>query len=490
MNVVTDRSRAAGRRRLIALLVVAVLVPPSLLIWLATSAASTAERGEPPAVVTVTATSAPSAVTPLLSARRVPGVVTGQLATKDLVAGLQQFAAGLPAPTCVTVAVDGAVVFDSNSAQSVMPASNMKLIVAAVALERLGAGYRYTTTVKRGADGTLYLVGGGDPVLASQAFLDAATAAAARNSASGSLSEPPVDIHTPVEQLADAVVAAGVTQAPALLADDSRYDAERFVPSWPASYAAGLEAGPLGALMIDDAFSTFTPKFTLAGDPAKQAAIEFAQLLRERGAQVAETGAGPAPSDATVVTSIQSPPLSDIVTEMMVTSDNNTAELLTKELGAAVAGSGTREAGLEVIRQTLAGWNLPLDGVTLVDGSGLDRGDRLTCQVLLGVIDHAGTSGPLAASLPIANQTGTLAPFFAGNPLAGKLRAKSGTLTGAKALSGFVPADDGHVLTFAFVYNGPNARESAASLWDRFARALATYPYRPDLTAYEPAAAR
>jgi D-alanyl-D-alanine carboxypeptidase/D-alanyl-D-alanine-endopeptidase (penicillin-binding protein 4) len=169
----------------------------------------------------------------------------------------------------------------------------------------------------------------------------------------------------------------------------------------------------------------------------------------------------------------------------MVTSDNNTAELLTKELGMS-AGSGTREAGLQVIRDTLTSWGLPLDGVTLVDGSGLDRGDRLTCRVLLGVMDHAGTAGPLAASLPVANQTGTLAPFFAGNPLAGKLRAKSGTLTGSKALTGFVPTDDGHAITFAFVYNGPNARESAASLWDRFARALAAYPFRPDLTAFSP----
>jgi D-alanyl-D-alanine carboxypeptidase/D-alanyl-D-alanine-endopeptidase (penicillin-binding protein 4) len=153
-----------------------------------------------------------------------------------------------------------------------------------------------------------------------------------------------------------------------------------------------------------------------------------------------------------------------------------------------VAGSGTRDAGLQVIRETVAGWGLPLDGVELVDGSGLDRGDRLTCRVLLGVMDHAGTAGPLAASLPIANQTGTLAPFFAGNPLAGKLHAKSGTLTGSKALTGFVAADGGHNLTFAFVYNGPNARESAASLWDRFARALAAYPYRPDLAAYSPQA--
>jgi len=486
MKMVTDRSRRAGRRRLVALLVVAAIVPPALLVWVATSSASTADRGEPVAVAPVTTSGSARVVTPLLSARRVPGVVTGQLATKDLVGALQQFTADLPAPTCVNVAVDGAVVFATNSAEPVLPASNMKLIVAAVALERLGADYRYTTTVKQAADGTLYLVGGGDPVLSSQVFLDAAAAAAARNSASGSLSEPPVDIRTPVEQLADAVVAAGVTQTPAVVGDDSRYDGERFVPSWPASYAAGLEAGPIGALMIDDGFATFTPKFTLAADPSKQAAAEFAQLLRDRGVAVGTTGSGPTPADAAAVTSIQSPPLSDVVSEMMVTSDNNTAELLTKELGAALGGAGTREAGVEGIRQTLTGWGLALDGVALVDGSGLDRGDRLTCQVLLGVMDHAGAAGPLAASLPIANQTGTLAPFFAGNPLAGKLRAKSGTLTGSKALTGFVPTDDGHVLTFSFVYNGPNARESAASLWDRFARALATYPYRPDLTAFSP----
>jgi D-alanyl-D-alanine carboxypeptidase/D-alanyl-D-alanine-endopeptidase (penicillin-binding protein 4) len=489
MNIVTDRSRRAGRRRLSVLLVVAAIVPPTLLLWVATSSASTAERGEPPAVSVVATDAGGHVATPLLSARRVPGVVTGQLATTDLLANLQQFTGDLPAPTCVSVAIDGTVVFDSNGGEPVLPASNMKLVVAAVALDKLGADYRFTTAVNQAPDGTLYLVGGGDPVLGSQAYLDAAAAVAARNAGSGSLSEPPVDIHTPVEQLADAVVAAGVTQVPAVVGDDSRYDQERFVPSWPPDYANGLEAGPLGALMIDDAFATFTPRFTLAADPGRDAANDFAQLLRDRGVAVGTSRTGTVPPDATPLTTIQSPPLSDVLTEMMVTSDNNTSELLTKELGAAVGGAGTREAGLQVIRDTLTAWGLPLDGVTLVDGSGLDRGDRLTCRLLLGVIDHAGPTGPLAASLPIANQTGTLAPFFEGNPLAGKLRAKSGTLTGAKALTGFVPTDDGHTVTFSFVYNGPNARESAASLWDRFARALATYPYHPDLSAFAPAAA-
>ena len=109
----------------------------------------------------------------------------------------------------------------------------------------------------------------------------------------------------------------------------------------------------------------------------------------------------------------------------------------------------------------------------------------------------------MATAVP-ATETPTVAldhPFIAAvDALGGVARLRvdfkaqtgdwSGTLTGAKALSGFVPADDGHVLTFSFVYNGPNARESAASLWDRFARTLAAYPYRPDLTSYSPVAAR
>src|SRR5262249_30386681 len=161
--------------------------------------------------------------------------------------------------SCLSVAVDGAVVFDSNGTDPVLPASNMKLLVAAVALDKLGPDYRYTTTVTRGPDGTLYLVGGGDPVLGTQAYHDIATAAAQR-SGTGRPGGPPIDVRTPFESLADAVVAAGITQVPGVVGDDSRYDEERFVPSWPASYATGLEAGPLGALMVDDAFATFTPR--------------------------------------------------------------------------------------------------------------------------------------------------------------------------------------------------------------------------------------
>ncbi len=487
MNVLTDRSRRAGRRRLVVLFAVLALVPAALLVWVATTSAHTADRGDPPDVA-VAPPASPGAhvATPLLSARRLPGTVTGQLATKDLVAGLDALASALPAPTCLTAAVDGAVVYDSNGSQPVLPASNMKLVVAAVALDKLGPDHTFTTSVVKGPDGTLYLVGGGDPVLSTQAYLDAAKAAADRASASGELEEAPSDVHTSFEQLAAAVAAADPGPIPAVVGDDSRYDQERFVPSWPASYAADLEAGPLGALMVNDAFATLHPKFTLAADPAEAAATELAAELHGAGVQVGPARSGPAPAGATPVASVASPPLSAILGEMLGTSDNNTAELLLKEIGKAAAGQGTRAAGLQVVQQTLTSWGVPLDGVTWVDGSGLDRGDRLTCHALLAVMDHVRI-GPVAAALPVANQTGTLLPYFANNPVAGKLHGKTGTLTGAKALTGFLPAADGHTITFSFVYNGPNSRESAAGLWDRLGKALATYPYQPDLAAFSPA---
>jgi D-alanyl-D-alanine carboxypeptidase/D-alanyl-D-alanine-endopeptidase (penicillin-binding protein 4) len=139
---------------------------------------------------------------------------------------------------------------------------------------------------------------------------------------------------------------------------------------------------------------------------------------------------------------------------------------------------------------TLAAWGIPRAGLNLVDGSGLDRGDRLTCQALLGLMERAGTAGPLAAALPVAARSGTLIPYFQGNPMAGRLHAKTGTLTGSKALTGYVAAPDGHTITFAFVYNGPDERAKASELFNQFGLALATYPYKPNLAAYSPVPAR
>jgi D-alanyl-D-alanine carboxypeptidase/D-alanyl-D-alanine-endopeptidase (penicillin-binding protein 4) len=135
----------------------------------------------------------------------------------------------------------------------------------------------------------------------------------------------------------------------------------------------------------------------------------------------------------------------------------------------------------------LARWGIPIQGVRLVDGSGLDRGDRLTCAVILAVLDHAGPTGLVAAGLPVAGRTGTLAAAFHGNPAEGHLRAKTGTLTGAKALSGFVDSADGaRHISFSYVQNSANAEAASLPIWDALGRVLTAYPQAPPTAELDP----
>ncbi|MEM1335181.1 MAG: D-alanyl-D-alanine carboxypeptidase, partial [Actinomycetota bacterium] len=128
-----------------------------------------------------------------------------------------------------------------------------------------------------------------------------------------------------------------------------------------------------------------------------------------------------------VIGTVTSAPLSDVVAEMLVTSDNNTAELLVKELGVMVRGEGSRAAGLGVIRDWLTGNGITTLGVELADGSGLSNDNLLTCELVLAVLQRADAATLLSA-LPIAASTGTLADEFTDSPLADRLRGKTGTL--------------------------------------------------------------
>ncbi len=375
--------------------------------------------------------------------------------------------------------------------RAVLPASNLKLITAAVALDRLGRDSRFTTSVVGPApvdgvvDGDVYLIGGGDPVLRTDAFLAAETATG-----------PPLYPENPgtrFEGLVEAIMSRGITHITGRVqADDSRYDDQRYVATWPASYRTAHEAGPLGALLVDDGFIDVTAG-TVVDNPDVGAATVLTTMLRSRGVQVdTDAGRGTPTEDVETVNlgTVQSPALNDIVKEMLTTSDDNTAELLLKEIGYAKGGGGTTEAGLAVVHETLAGWGMPLDGVTLTDGSGLDRGNRVTCALLVGIVDRGGPGNDIIAGMAVAGQAGsTMATHFLKSPLLGKLRAKTGTLTGARALSGALTSPDGHTITFSLVYNGDKPGD-ADVLWDRLANALPLYPGTPDVSAFEPVESR
>ena len=280
---------------------------------------------------------------------------------------------------------------------------------------------------------------------------------------------------TPLETLADSIVAAGVTQITGrIVGDESRYDAQRYVPSWPRRYITAPNIGPMSALSVNDGFMS-NNSFHAAANPAESGAQTLADLLVARGVTVGGVGSGVAPSGTVQIASIDGAALPDVVGEDLRISDNGTAELMLKEIGYETSGVGSTVAGAAAVTSHLQDEGMPLDGFTMNDGSGLDRGNRVTCNLLTSVLDHAGPDADLTRNLSVAGETGTLERRFANTAIAGKVRAKTGTLTGVAGLAGFAQATDGTEITFALLLNGDQSTQ-AFGIWVSLLTTLLAYP--------------
>jgi D-alanyl-D-alanine carboxypeptidase/D-alanyl-D-alanine-endopeptidase (penicillin-binding protein 4) len=434
---------------------------------------------------TSAASTTTAVATPLWSVRRVPAPVAQAVGAQHLQASLD--AAIGAKSSCVVVQVDDHTLAAHNPDAPLLGASTQKLFVAVSALTTLGPDSTFTTKVvapAAPADGAverLWLVGSGDPVLATadfNAFLQ--TQPRWRGS-----------VTTSLETLADAIVAQGVRSIPGGIAgDDSRYDDQRYAPSWRDSYRTAGEIGPMGALTVNQGFSAWSAgSRTPVDDPALQAASRLAALLRARGVNVGTSSHATAPAGTVEVAGVSSPPLRDIVASMLRDSDNLTSELLTKEL-AVHAGTtpGTTAAGIAATVAKLRGLGVPADQppVHLVDGSGLSRDDRVTCNVLAATLALADQPAHRALfdGLPVAGAAGTLAGEFLGTPLAGSVRAKTGTLDGVSGLAGFVST--GETLRFAFLDNGDYLEDRSYSMFRPIVPIIARYPDAPAVDALVP----
>jgi D-alanyl-D-alanine carboxypeptidase/D-alanyl-D-alanine-endopeptidase (penicillin-binding protein 4) len=370
----------------------------------------------------------------------------------------------------VTDARTGALLYAHDGDVPLAPASTQKLLVAAAALSRLGPGYRFMTTVMAprapvaGAVDDLWIVGGGDPVLASPPY-------------AAYLHTLPATVNyqtTPISALVDGIVAAGVRRVSnGIHGDDSRYEARRTLPTWgPAINRGELDIGPLSALEVDQGLDRWRPA-SLTVDPAGHAAGVLAALLRARSVAAVQGADTNAPRGGVVLARVQSPPLSSLVASMLQASDNQIAELLVRELDRQAGGSGTTDGGVRVVMSEVAQLGVPTDGLHLVDGSGLSGGARVTCRTLLATLDLGDTPGlsTLSTGLPVAGVDGSLATMFRGTPLAGKLAAKGGYIGGVIALVGRLAV--GRPLRFAFVANGPFSFQVGVGLQQRVVDALA-----------------
>jgi D-alanyl-D-alanine carboxypeptidase/D-alanyl-D-alanine-endopeptidase (penicillin-binding protein 4) len=375
-----------------------------------------------------------------------------------------------PYAACATVSVDGAVVADVGTNAPLVPASTIKLLTATAALAQLGPDYRFRTRVLDGGNGDLVVVGGGDPLLATPEFVEVKHKQARFRDAQ----------FTPLRALVDAIASNGVRSVNDVVVDDTRHDTTRFLPYWNANYARDGEVGSLGALTVDAGFADPVEE-TPAVDPAITAGQRLTALLEARGIPV--RGAvrhGSASVDAREVAHLDSPPLADVIVEMLPGSDNYTAEQLLREIAANADSSrpATTNAGIAVALRHFLELKVPLTGVVMRDGSGLARANQMTCDTLLRVFDLSREPryAAIDRGLSVAGRSGTMATRFIGDPLAGKLRAKTGSLNGVVGLVGTV--DGGVGARFAFLAGGGFSQRTGAQMQADIARAVAAYPDR------------
>jgi D-alanyl-D-alanine carboxypeptidase/D-alanyl-D-alanine-endopeptidase (penicillin-binding protein 4) len=344
----------------------------------------------------------------------------------------------------------GKPLYARNLRLPLIPASNEKLAITYASLVALGPSYRFSTEVlgEGELDGTIWrgdivLKGYGDPTLST------------------------LDLLT----LASQIRSQGIRRVTGhVVGDESFFDARRTGPGWKPYFFLN-ESPALSALVVDRG----RYQGYLTRQPALAAALLFRKALLRAGVTVAGRAmTGVAEPDSVSLATIDSVPLDLVLRFMDHESDNFTAEMLLKQLGAGLGLQGTTSAGAEVVHQLLSDQEIPTAGVRIVDGSGLSSLDRLTTETVVAMLRTSWLDEDLReillASLPVAGRSGTLDSRMRGTAAAGRVRAKTGTLSQASALSGYAKRR----YAFSVIQNGPGLSIYwARRAQDRFATVLA-----------------
>lgn len=346
------------------------------------------------------------------------------------------------------------------------PASTMKLLTTTAALATLGPEHTFTTRVVAGPGNRIVLVGGGDPYLGSKP-------------AGGSAYPRRADVATLARATAKALEADG-THKVRLGYDATLFTGPRVDPHWPADYVPDGVVAPITSLWVDEG----RPASGLGrvADPPAVAATTFAAALDRAGVKVLGS---PRPEradpQAAPVASVRSAPLSEIVEEILTVSDNEGAEVLAHHVGIATGHSGSFAGGAAGVTAVLHSLGIPLHGAVVHDGSGLSRQDRLDPDTLAAVLALAASRDhpelrPVVTGLPVAGFTGSLETRFADAAPQGRgrVRAKTGTLTGVSALAGVATDLDGNPMVFVLMADRVAVPDTlgARDALDRLAAAL------------------
>jgi serine-type D-Ala-D-Ala carboxypeptidase/endopeptidase (penicillin-binding protein 4) len=395
----------------------------------------------------------------------------------------------------------GEVLYERNPDLSLTPASNMKLLTSAAALAILGPEYTYSTRVlatspvKNGTlRGDLILKGGGDPVLERPQLVELAVAIKGAG----------------VKKVSGKLIVDDSRYVPDRLGDGWSWDDESYyyqpqisaltvdrnvatldiLPGKKPGDAAEVRIAPIpnyfdllqrpttgvagsgrtvdwtrerarnavrvtGSIAVDA--EPLRERQVTMEEPQRFAGTLFRQELRRAGVAVkGEVSDGSTPPTALLLTERKSPPVRDIVKLFNKPSDNLVGELLLREIGLNAKGKGDAASGGSAIREWLESKGLDVRGLRMNDGSGLGRRNLVTARLVSELL-KASEDEPWAPvwrdSLPLSGKDGTLRNRMKGTAAEGRISAKTGTLGGVSALSGFVTTTEGRRLVFSLLEN-------------------------------------
>jgi D-alanyl-D-alanine carboxypeptidase/D-alanyl-D-alanine-endopeptidase (penicillin-binding protein 4) len=426
----------------------------------------------------------------------------------------------------VVDAESGATLYEKNADHYFEPASNMKLLTTALALDTLGPDYRFRTTMETngtlGAEGILsgdlILVGRGDPNLSNRKF---------PYEMKEEFDGPP---ERTLAEMADALVAGGVKEVMGdVVGDDSYFPRERYPEGWEIEdmvweYGAAISAiavndntvavtltpGEKAGDPVQELLEPETPEFAIRNEvttigakekaelrltrepgtdavvvsgtmaaksaprklvlgvqePAQHAAIVLALLLAKQHVKVdgkVRVMHEPDPNEAgrTVLAEHLSVPLKDSVKLVNKISQNLHAELLLRTAARQQGRWATPEDLLKFPEAFYTKAGVAAGDVIQTDGSGLSRRDLVTPRAFVAVLESAEKQAwfpEYLASLPVAGADGTLNERMREAPLAGKIHAKTGSVTHVRALSGYAETPGGRKLIFSFLSNNQGGK--------------------------------
>ncbi|MCE5217921.1 D-alanyl-D-alanine carboxypeptidase/D-alanyl-D-alanine-endopeptidase [bacterium] len=409
----------------------------------------------------------------------------------------------------------GEVLYSRNPDALLLPASNTKIVTTAAAYELLGGDFRAPTRVlaqtKPTAEGVvtgpLYLRGGGDPTLT----------------------------HDKLADMAQRLYKSGLRKVTGpVVADGTAFSDASLGTGWHWQYLNDGYAAEFGALTVDSGCVTVIlrgaetpgkpPLFrlepfseylkldpeatTTSGDakpgafrslgrnlvsltgpigvnqrietsltvrqPALYCATLFRIALVKAGIEVGgDVLSGRTPADDVKLLQVDSPPLVEILQRINKNSDNNAAEIVLRDISMAAKGVGSCGASAALIAQWAAGFGADVEGVSLADGSGLSRSTTITARFFVQVLNHMQGRDAWVQTLPLMGKDGTLSSRLKGTAAEGKVRAKTGFISGVRSLSGYVHTKSGRRLTFSILVNQPQTTAAATAFQNKVCLLLA-----------------